>query len=161
MDDSDWAWLAGIFEGEGCITFTGRNSVCLSVNMTDRDVVERCLHLTGVGSLYSRSETRGRAKTLWGWQIANQDGVRQVLAGIRPWLGNRRGARADAAIQRLANCRRSGYCKRGHRMSGENLYVSPGGQRMCRACVKIRESDRAARRREASPYPAVQARAGT
>lgn len=78
MNPTTTAWLAGIFEGEGCISFTGQNSVCLDITMTDR----------------------------------------------------------------LANCRRQGYCKRGHRMFGKNLYVSPGGSRQCRTCSAERELTR-------------------
>ena len=42
---------------------------------------------------------------------------------------------------------RSGYCQRGHAMTGDNLYVYPGGQRReCRACGRLREQNRQRRR---------------
>lgn len=34
---------------------------------------------------------------------------------------------------------RHGICIRNHRISGENLYVSPRGQRRCRACFNMRQ----------------------
>lgn len=34
-------------------------------------------------------------------------------------------------------------CRRGHPMSGNNLYVQPGGKRQCRACKQIRDLARA------------------
>lgn len=34
------------------------------------------------------------------------------------------------------------FCMRGHDLTGPNLYVSPGGQRHCRACSKMRTDDR-------------------
>ena len=29
---------------------------------------------------------------------------------------------------------RQDHCKRGHALSGENVYIAPGGERQCRAC---------------------------
>lgn len=34
-------------------------------------------------------------------------------------------------------------CKRGHPLSGDNLYVSPRGARMCKACADLRRSGKA------------------
>lgn len=33
-------------------------------------------------------------------------------------------------------------CKRGHPFTADNIYVSPGGQRQCRACRKLRDANR-------------------
>ncbi|WP_375791707.1 HNH endonuclease signature motif containing protein [Actinoplanes campanulatus] len=38
-------------------------------------------------------------------------------------------------------------CKHGHPLSGENLYVSPGGHRACRTCAKRRVLEFCARKR--------------
>ena len=32
---------------------------------------------------------------------------------------------------------RQTYCKRGHPLSGANLYMEPGGRRRCRACIRM------------------------
>lgn len=34
------------------------------------------------------------------------------------------------------------FCMQGHPMSGDNLYVSPKGQRKCKACARIRDAKR-------------------
>lgn len=158
MEDQEWAWLAGIFEGEGCIVFTGKNSVTLSIGMTDRDVIDRVLELVGRGTIYRNKPKRGY-RPQFHWKVGHQDDVRFVLRGIRPWLGKRRGDKADGAMERMKKLRKPGHCKRGHRMAGKNLYVGPQGERQCRACVKVREQERTERRRKASPYPAVKERA--
>ena len=36
----------------------------------------------------------------------------------------------------------NGTCTRGHPMNGENLYISPGGQRQCRECRRRRDRER-------------------
>lgn len=38
--------------------------------------------------------------------------------------------------------RQKDRCLRGHELSGQNLYVSPQGKRLCSACQKIRDSRR-------------------
>lgn len=140
----EWAWLAGIIEGEGCIAFTGVNSIELRVNMTDFDVVKRCHTMTGVGQIVGPAihNTNPKAKPSWGWQVARRDAVLLVLDRIEGHLGERRSQRAAEARARLANCRREGFCSKGHPMSGENLYVSPGGQRMCLTCRRGRDAAR-------------------
>jgi hypothetical protein len=42
----------------------------------------------------------------------------------------------DAAAKGRWGARRKAFCLRGHPLSGDNVYVS-GGQRRCRACIKI------------------------
>lgn len=41
--------------------------------------------------------------------------------------------------RRGGNARKT-HCKRGHEFTDENTYVTPGGQRQCRACIPIRPS---------------------
>lgn len=54
-----------------------------------------------------------------------------------------RGTSAAGLVARL------GVCCRGHDMLGDNVYVSPGGERQCRECKRIRgrEYDKSDRRR--------------
>lgn len=144
MDTHQAAWLAGLFEGEGNIAFTGYNSVCIKINMRDQDVVRRCQEVTGAGRLYVVPERPPRQEQL-AWQVARRLDVLTILDAIEPYLGERRSARAQEARARLENCRPLGIgvCKRGHPLSGENLYLAPGGQQHCRACQQVRESRRA------------------
>jgi hypothetical protein len=139
--DAEWAWLAGLFEGEGCITFTGKSSVALSLGMTDRDVVRRAQAVAGVGRFFEQ-ERRPQYKPLLAWRVQVAAEVRYVLEQMRPWLGERRGERADEALARLANVRKPGHCKQDHPMEGDNIYTSPTGQRFCRTCLRARDRKR-------------------
>ena len=40
LTETQWAWIAGIFEGEGCFSFTNKWPVCY-IQMTDKDVMEK------------------------------------------------------------------------------------------------------------------------
>lgn len=50
-------------------------------------------------------------------------------------------------------------CKRGHFLSGDNVYVAPDGERQCRECNRIRERSRVQRR--ARDFKAKRARQST
>lgn len=137
--DLDWAWLAGIFEGEGCIGFTARSSVSLSLTSTDKDVVDRCLEVTGVGTVIEQKrQDRKRHKRCWRWTIQKSDDVEVVISRIEDQLGLRRWAKAQEAKERLKSVRRFGFCKRGHPMSGDNLRLGKNGKTSCRQCNRDR-----------------------
>jgi hypothetical protein len=137
LTQAEWAWCAGLFEGEGCIAFNGRSSVTLTVASIDRDVVDSLDSLWPSPSGLRPIPKSDGSKLQWGWHVSARDRVRGFLVGVRPWLGERRGARADEALARLAANRGQGkwtHCKRGlHELTPENIY-GPG--RRCRACLR-------------------------
>jgi len=45
----------------------------------------------------------------------------------------------ERGMARTAVIWRSGTCGRGHQQDTKNVYVSPGGQRQCRVCNKLRQ----------------------
>lgn len=89
----DIAWLAGLIEGEGCFKMqkTGgyAGSICIALQMTDLDIVERATALIG--------------GTLWGphgpYGVSKQQTFQTAIFGSRaaswmmtlyPFLGHRR-----------------------------------------------------------------------
>lgn len=93
-----WAWAAGIFEGEGSIVINN-NCLRLQVKMTDRDVIERLQRTLG-GSMYGPyqasqlCEDGSLRKPAWVWNSDSTD-PRAILAGLWPWLGERRRQRVQ------------------------------------------------------------------
>lgn len=99
----EFAWAAGLFEGEGCLTIShGRQpngsiyrQPRLKLNSTDRDVVERFHRIIGVGSVIEdRAQERRGWKRQWSWIAGSRDDVRETVIRLFPLLGNRRQARA-------------------------------------------------------------------
>lgn len=102
MDATDWAWAAGIIEGEGCIVSRRRgNAASLIVKMADLDVIERLGEILGCGRLTHIPSTNPRHRDLWRWEVARTADVIQVLRRIRPMMGERRGARIDEVLPQL------------------------------------------------------------
>ncbi|MCP4899902.1 MAG: hypothetical protein GY906_23285 [bacterium] len=102
-----WAWIAGLIEGEGCIRWRVWNNTGygeIVVAMKDADVIERLHEWTGCGKLYwQRRKTGPSAKydPLRRWACSRSEDVLSVLELIRPYLGQRRGERADLVITNL------------------------------------------------------------
>ena len=153
MDEAVIAWAAGVFEGEGCISLSPR-ACRLSLEMTDRDVVERFGRVVGVGHVSPRGlrPDRPDSRPTFVWRVSAVADVRLVLAALYPWLGERRQSRVEEALSHIAEVVPPGertHCVHGHPFSGANLLVAIEGgraRRVCRACRNRRAS--ATRRRQ-------------
>ena len=136
-DDVQWAWFAGIFEGEGTITEQGANTVSLRVQMTDEDIILRAHALCG-GTVYSYPPGPIGNKPLWRWTVSSKEDVERVLEKIMPYLGIRRGEAAAKAVERLKSNKGSrkddNYCRNGHALTSENIYRASDGWIRCREC---------------------------
>lgn len=116
----DLAWFAGLFEGEGCISFENsgkHHSVRLVVVMTDQDVLEKIEKTLGVGKV-SKSQNKTQltptgkiATPTFRWRVGNKCDVERILIAIRPFMGKRRTIRIDEALERLKGGDR-GYVRR-------------------------------------------------
>ena len=90
MNDSDAAYLAGLFDGEGSVYFKKMNQVKhkrpgkpvhkvwvirLEIAMTDKEVLEWVWETTGVGSFGPRKVKKGY-KPQWRWRAAHRDALK-------------------------------------------------------------------------------------
>lgn len=116
--ESEWAWVAGVFEGEGNFGIVapyvnkttvgrlghsvGRTKVRLRIQMTDEDIVRRVHELTGVGTLTSVvRDDKPHWKEQWCWSCHKEGDVRAMIAILEPWLGERRRAKARECLDAL------------------------------------------------------------
>ena len=147
--ESEIAWLAGLFEGEGSIihrpTGGGRPGYQrrIVIRMSDRDVLAKVQSLFG-GTLKAapRPSAPAHWKSMWVWHVTRWDDIEQILGWLLPHFGERRHA---AALALLANpARKPGgllktICKRGHPLRGEGADVYENkGVLHCRACIRER-----------------------
>jgi len=143
--ESNIAWVAGLFEGEGCIHApTSGRGVCLTLKMTDRDIVERLDALFPCPRIGTKLPSQPHHKTQYIWTITKGEEMKSILALISPHFGERRSARARELMAVLENrpgkLKRYGktHCVHGHEYTPENSYVIPSGAnkdaRVCRTC---------------------------
>lgn len=96
IDDLTLGWLAGMFEGEGTI-FARGSATQVSINSTDKDIIERLHKVTGIGNVHFINYTKKNPewKDQWRWLISRKDDSRDFLYAIYLLLGQRRRARID------------------------------------------------------------------
>ena len=81
----EWAWLAGLYEGEGSLANQATNQVQFSIGMADRDIIDRCHSLFDVGHVYRCPEIRSpKHSTIWRWRVYRGEDITWVLKGIEP-----------------------------------------------------------------------------
>jgi hypothetical protein len=105
------AWLAGLFEGEGCIYIKDdANHVRMHFHATDEDVLRKFRDIAGVGHVggpYQRYHKDGRPyKPVWRWEVSHAKQWYPLLMTMWPWLGERRRAKAADAVKVMSRTRR-------------------------------------------------------
>ena len=112
-----YAWAAGVLEGEGCFSIHRRNDRSNTLNtaihceMTDEDVVRRIHSVFRVGTVNVRANMSGRRdvrtrKQTWIWSAQKKSDVLEVILRVLPYLGERRTIKAK---ELLASVEERGY----------------------------------------------------
>ena len=100
---SDIAWAAGLFEGEGCISWKqcpgGQFSKRLLVTMTDKDVVAKFARIVGIPKLIPNKDNSTRKDgspklPAWVWRTGKESEIRRILIMLLPYFGERRAYKA-------------------------------------------------------------------
>ena len=113
--EAEIAYAAGLFEGEGCITFSGKRpnhpgkGARLQLAMSDHDVVERFAAIVGAGTVLVKTSTPAHQKRQWVWCVVKYSEVVRIGEMLRPWMGQRRSQRLDEVLREVgeveeANC---------------------------------------------------------
>ncbi|MEV3895305.1 LAGLIDADG family homing endonuclease [Streptomyces anulatus] len=160
MTPVEAAWVAGLFEGEGCITWTSKGQAGLAVTSTDYDVIERLALLVGLGSVVAKSPRTEERKPYWIWKVGSQEDFLSVAEQIEPFLLSRRSARLREVRALLAQhqervaARRAekfrpgtGICRKG---GHDRSAVGVTTQGHCAECDRIRNRTKKAKAREAA-----------
>lgn len=106
MTDSEIAWAAGLFEGEGSISwFKLKNradsiKVAVTISMTDEDVIYRFANIMGFGKVKGPYQPQPTSrKVRWVWEVQNFKDCLKAINLLYPYLGVRRQAKADEFIK--------------------------------------------------------------
>lgn len=97
-DVGDIAWVAGLFEGEGCITISRNNNPTnnlyprIWLAMVDKDIIARLDIIVGAGTIYTSYLKSGKREYKWG--LHSKPEIIEFIATVWPYLGERRRAKA-------------------------------------------------------------------
>lgn len=98
MSETDVAWLAGWLEGEGYFGVAPSGSPIIQVSCTDKDIVEKASKLMGSNGVKFQSRRKPHWKDVYKTHLHGQSAV-NIMKLIRPYMGERRGAVIDTAIE--------------------------------------------------------------
>ena len=152
-------WIAGFFEGEGCIHCNPRKSLlAVSANQKIREPLE-CLHeMLGGAIRPSMKMYRGEPRPIFTWTVVGSRAA-GVAMTLYPLLSTRRKEQIRDALDRWkshrAHHRHWTMCKYGHPFTEDNVYIHPtNGSRKCKTCIRDRNRGyEQARRRAAGSVP--------
>ena len=77
----NWAYIAGFFDGEGCITFNGKG-FRIAVAQTNFEVLERIKKFVGLGFIIKPTKRKAHWKDSWVYYIARQKDIYIFLRKI-------------------------------------------------------------------------------
>lgn len=96
MSKEQVAWLAGLLDGEGSF-LVRKNTGCIKIEMTDKDVLLRLQEIIGVGNVSKTRKRISHYKQSWTWNTGRKNTVQQLIILVYPWLS----ARRKQQIQRI------------------------------------------------------------
>lgn len=138
------AWLAGLFEGEGCIALVKQNRGvrrALFVGSTDRDVLDKVQSIAGAGTI-REMKVRGNRKRAWRWEVQDWENVCRIGRMILPHLCTRRREKMRLLLNSPPT-RGVGKCRKGHALVGQtaDVYLRPGRTPQCAVCARQRTAE--------------------
>ena len=103
MQREDYAWAAGLFEGEGsfCLASARRTQPNATLSMCDEGTVKRFHEVIGCGQFYGPWQNKGKGQNgapYWRWSATSYENVQAALAMMWPWLSPRRRARGAEVL---------------------------------------------------------------
>ena len=98
MKDTDWAWLAGLLEGEASFHISKRQKTFhpqIKLTMSDHDIVMKAYNLLELTtSLYHQTPEMDRngkrKKEVWTWTISKGSQLLPICEKLLPYMGERR-----------------------------------------------------------------------
>lgn len=90
----DWIWLAGLFDGEGCISIVrmgpsergknNRHQLKLTVSMICEKTVKKFHEIVGTGRVVRTSRKGKNCRDQWVWQVESKK-ARNILERLKPY----------------------------------------------------------------------------
>lgn len=133
--NTDYAWAAGFWDGEGNVSLTYRGAhkiprIMVQVAQVDREVLDRFQRIVGFGNVLGPYEPRTKnSRPYHVWRVEGVTHLRALRDLISPWLGTEKTNQIDTALKARLVWEQTGTCVKGHRLS-----QSAKGHWRCHTC---------------------------
>lgn len=147
---TDLAYIAGIIDGEGCISFSRSNRRwSISIASTDQRLIE-WIHRMG-GSVAGTDASWLGKKTVWQWSTVSQRNVLALLQAVEPYMIIKREKAAMTICEIEAWLEKPQMCRNGLHELEETSHEYPSSHRRCSICKN--EANRRYRERRKETVP--------
>lgn len=155
------AWLAGMFDGEGCLCVRKQTTAkrrrfypILTVHSTDLDIVQKFGRFTGFGRVHGPYWSKYSTKPLWRWSANGWRSLREMWGLIGEHLSKRRTATFVVALDQDPDLTASQSCSAPSR--GGYFRHRSHGEDPCSACRRAHAAYQASYRDQKDPRRARQ-----
>lgn len=116
LTDAEKGYIAGIIDGEGCLTLRHQNNqrsyyATIQVSNTDFALVAYLMRITGYGRI-STLAMSGNRKIAYKWQVTVAAHIYEILDAVKPFLVIKE-ERAEL-LYKLRTIKSQGFVRKGH-----------------------------------------------
>ena len=124
---TDYAWAAGFWDGEGCVSLTHRQHgysstpvprIVVQVAQVDRRVLDRLQSILGYGNILGPYKPKTKnSQPYYVWRVEGVKHLSTIRDMLSPYLGEVKLEQMDAALEARKVWEETATCSSGHRLS--------------------------------------------
>lgn len=148
----DYAWAAGFWDGEGCVSLTYRQfskntpkipRIVVQVAQVDRRVLDRLQNILGYGNVIGPYSPRTKnSQPYYVWRVEGVPNLSKIREKLSPYLGEIKLKQMDDALKARQVWEETATCL----VHKTRLEQSTSGQWRCKECLSAAGKKRAAAR---------------
>jgi hypothetical protein len=138
MSESEVAWAAGFYEGEGSLSFRAGKTMHMSLPQKNRWPLDRFIAIMGVGKVRGPYGV-AKGRSIYSIDVVKREEIRVLFAKLEPWLSPRRQEQIRVVFEKYENRVLKGswhgqrtHCPKGHPLDGRATR-----SRYCKTCNRI------------------------
>lgn len=126
IKDTDYAWAAGFWDGEGNVSLTYRTygkgnpvpRIVIQVAQVDRRVLDRFTEIMGYGKVNGPYEPKTEnSNPYYCWRLEGVPHLHDFKEKLEPYLGESKMEQIEKALTARAQWEDTAVCAEGHRLS--------------------------------------------
>lgn len=141
MLDTDYAWAAGFWDGEGCVSLTYRQfskntpripRIVVQIAQVDRRVLDRFQQIVGYGNVLGPYEQVNKnAKDYYVWRVEGVLHLAKIRDMLSPYLSEIKLKQMNDALKARQDWENTATCF----VHGDRLVVTTRGTWRCTKCL--------------------------
>lgn len=130
MRETDRAWAAGFWDGEGCVSLTYRSygystnpipRIVVQVAQVDRRVLDKFQKIMGYGNILGPYKPKTKnSNPYYVWRVEGNTHLQEIFDILGPYLSEAKTEQMQRALDARKHWEETATCAEGHRLSKSN-----------------------------------------